>query len=823
MALSATVVSLSALGATTQLSASVSDQNGSVMNGASVTWTSSDATVATISATGLVTALANGTAVITATSGALTATATITVTQIPASVEIAPRSLTLGGRGATATVRASVLDAEGTLIQDARLTWTSDDEAIASVDVLGQVTAVAAGTANITVKGAANGGTASQALPVLVNASLKIETTSLPNGDKLLPYGPEALAAVGGGSTYAWSLVGGDLPAGLAVAEEGVISGTPTAVETAVFTVQVESGDGQVAQRALTLTVDPPPVLLATDLCSDHPANAVATFEDASLEMAVRSTLGLASQDDLACALLPELTDLTAEGAGITSLEGVQNLTGIALLSLVDNAISDIGPVSGLTSLRDLRLSQNQITDINAVSGLQELEVLHLSRNAILDTSPVSGLAKLSSLNLQYNGLTTVGPWTGLTSLFYLELMGNAISDLTPLTGLPALGQLGLEDNGITDITPLSALSYMTQHLGLQRNEITDISPLGGFTELNGMALTGNAVSDLTPLAGLTGLSGLWLGDNSITDVSALEGLTGLDGLELSGNADLSDVQPLIDNPGIGSGDLVRLSGTMVPCVAVSILSGREVEVVSDCVFLQPDAFCSDFGSAAIPDFEDAALEATVRNALGLGSGEDLTCALAASMTELDASSSGISSAVGVQNLTGLATLNLFDNSVSDLSPLSTLTGLAELSVASNGASDLSPLSTLTNLVHLQMGSNGITDITPLAPLSGLTRLVLGVNSISDVTPLAGMASLAILDIWNNELSDISTLQGLTGLNFVDLRSNAALSDIQPLIDNVGLSGGDIVWLENVSAALPCAAVTALQGKGVTVSFNVCS
>jgi internalin A len=820
---SATAVTLSALGATEQLSATVLDQSGSVMRGATVAWSSSADVVAAVSATGLVTAVDNGTALITATLGPLLATATVTVAQLPASVEVSPGSLTLGGPGATATVLASVLDAEGALIQGATLAWDSDDDAIASVDGAGLVIAVAPGTANVSVEGTANGGTASQALPVLVNPSLQIETTSLPNGDKLLPYGPAALAAVGGGGGYVWSVVGGNLPAGMIVAENGLISGTPTAAETAVFTIQVVSGDGQVARRALALSINPPPVLLATDLCSEHPANAVATFEDTNLETAVRSALGLTSQDELACALLPGLTVLTAEGAGIASLSGMQNLTGLTLLSLVENAITDIGPVGRLRSLRELRLSQNQITDISAVRGLAELEVLYLRDNAIVDTSPISGLANLSVLNLQYNGLTAIGPWTGLTSLFYLELMGNAISDLTPLTDLPALGQLGLEDNAITDITPLSALSYMTQHLSLQRNSIADISALSGFTELSGIALTGNAVSDLTPLAGLTGLSGLWLGDNSITDVSALEGLTGLDGLQLSNNPDLADIQPLIDNAGLGSGDMVRLDGTMVPCVAVATLAARGPEVVSDCVFLQPGELCIDFGGAAIPDFEDGALRSAVRSALGITPSEDLTCALAASVKDLDASSSGITSAVGIQNLTGLATLNLFDNAVSDLSPLSSLTGLTELSAASNSASDLSPLSTLTNLVHLQMGSNGITDISPLSPLTGLTRLVLGVNSISDLTPLAGMAELAILDIWNNELSDISTLEGLTGLNFLDLRSNAGLSDIQPLIDNAGLTTGDTVWLQDVSASLPCADVATLQGKGVTVSFNACS
>ena len=67
--LSATSLSFSSLGETSQLSATVKDQNGATMSGASVTWSSSSASIATVSSTGLVTSVADGTATITATSG----------------------------------------------------------------------------------------------------------------------------------------------------------------------------------------------------------------------------------------------------------------------------------------------------------------------------------------------------------------------------------------------------------------------------------------------------------------------------------------------------------------------------------------------------------------------------------------------------------------------------------------------------------------------------------------------------------------------------------------------------------------------------------
>ena len=70
---------LAALGATVQLSAEVRDQNGQVMAAATLTWASSAASVATVSSTGLVTAVADGAATITATAGDARGTAEITV------------------------------------------------------------------------------------------------------------------------------------------------------------------------------------------------------------------------------------------------------------------------------------------------------------------------------------------------------------------------------------------------------------------------------------------------------------------------------------------------------------------------------------------------------------------------------------------------------------------------------------------------------------------------------------------------------------------------------------------------------------------------
>ena len=104
--------------------------------------------------------------------------------------------------------------------------------------------------------------------------------------------------------------------------------------------------------------------------------------------------------------------------------------------------------------------------------------------------------------------------------------------------------------------------------------------------------LTCGLISGLTVLdassagitsAGITSLAGLSLFDNLITNISALSGLTSLAGLFLSNNPNLTEIQPLLDNTGLGAGDTVDLQSTSVSCTDVAALQAKGVTVESDC------------------------------------------------------------------------------------------------------------------------------------------------------------------------------------------------------------------------------------------------
>lgn len=92
---------LTAIEATARFTAEVRDQNGQVMAGTTVSWASSDASVAVVDASGQVTAAANGSATITATAGLASGTAAVTVAQVVSAVTITPAADTLMALGDT--------------------------------------------------------------------------------------------------------------------------------------------------------------------------------------------------------------------------------------------------------------------------------------------------------------------------------------------------------------------------------------------------------------------------------------------------------------------------------------------------------------------------------------------------------------------------------------------------------------------------------------------------------------------------------------------------------------------------------------------------
>ena len=129
-------------GAAAQLNLSVTPENFTDI----VDWKSTDTNIVTVSDNGVVKAVGIGTATVKVTVGDVSTTCKVTVLQPVTGINLNKSSLTMDALG-TFQMTASVYP-DGA--NDKRITWSSSDPAIASVDENGLVTALKKGTATIT-------------------------------------------------------------------------------------------------------------------------------------------------------------------------------------------------------------------------------------------------------------------------------------------------------------------------------------------------------------------------------------------------------------------------------------------------------------------------------------------------------------------------------------------------------------------------------------------------------------------------------------------------------------------------------------------------
>ena len=164
------------VGQTLQLAAAPRDSIGGPLSGRDITWSSSEASRATVSGTGLVTALSVGPVTISASSEGRSGSATLSVLPVPVASVLVSTPSALVQIGQTLQLSAATRDSVGGALSGRSVAWTSSDPSSASVSGSGVLTALTAGAVTITATSEGRSGsvtvtiTASQA-PVIASVS----------------------------------------------------------------------------------------------------------------------------------------------------------------------------------------------------------------------------------------------------------------------------------------------------------------------------------------------------------------------------------------------------------------------------------------------------------------------------------------------------------------------------------------------------------------------------------------------------------------------------------------------------------------------------
>ena len=492
-----------------RLDAEVFDQNGRLMTGVSVAWSSSDTSVATVAASGVVTAVDNGMATITATAGNLTATATIIVVLDRAAL-VALYDATDGPK------------------------WTNGDNWRTNTPLRewhgvatnsrGQVVGLDLANNGLRGRLPANLGN----LPALTTLRIGGNALSgrLPLSLAYLDlvefnYSGTGLCVPADGSFQAWL--------------NGIDSHDGTGAEC------VHMSDRAVLE-ALYHDMDGPRWENSDNWLTDAPLREWYGVDTDASGRVIRLDLRI---NALSGPIPPEIGDLVQ----------------LTELDLLGNDLSGPIPpeIGNLTSLTNLTLRANALSGPipPEIGNLVQLTYLDLPGNKLSGVIPaeIGGLANLESFFLHANNLTgPIPPEIGnLASVQHLYLYDNHVSGVIPVEigNLASLTHLLLMNNDLSGPIPAeigNLANLRVLDLGINHLSGAIPSEIGRLASLIHLRLVGNDLSGPIPpeIGGLASLFALHLEDNGLTGPVPPEfgGLSSLVRLALANNSGLSGPLP---------------------------------------------------------------------------------------------------------------------------------------------------------------------------------------------------------------------------------------------------------------------------------------
>jgi uncharacterized protein YjdB len=336
------------VGHTAQASAVVRDQNGNVMAGETVVWSSNTPSFASVSANGVITAVAAGTAVIKATDGSAFGTASVTVTVPPppppvvTSISVSIDSASLQ-EGHTAQASATVRDQYGAVMNGQTISWSTDTPLRVSVSNAGAVTAISAGSASIraTVGSVSNTGSLTITWPpppppVVTSISVSIDSSSLQVGHTAQATATvrDQYGAVMSGQSVTWS---SNTPSLASVSSVGVV----TAVGEGSAGIKATIGS-VFGNASVTIIPVPPPSPVVTTVSVSIDSTSLEVGHTAHATATVRDQYGdvMAGQSVVWTSLDPTFVSVSSTGV-ITGLQA----------TLAASIRASVGAVNGSASI----------------------------------------------------------------------------------------------------------------------------------------------------------------------------------------------------------------------------------------------------------------------------------------------------------------------------------------------------------------------------------------------------------------------------------------------------------------------------------------
>lgn len=533
-------------GATVTLSALVLDASGNAMRERKVVWASENASIATVSQSGVVTGVAAGTVQVAASSGGKSANATITVTSRPVSlVRVTPGSATIAVAQST-PLQAEALDAAGERVLGRPVTWASSNETIALVSATGVVAGIAPGSVTISATIDGQSGTAAITVAPQAVASVSItpEVDTAVVGRRITfratPFDARNLPLTG--RTINWT---SSAPTIATVSSSGEALGL--SVGSAKIRATIE---GQFAEA--TFVVQPVPV-----------ARVVVAPNQVTLNPGQTSQLTVTLTDSAGNVLIGRTLKYTTTSATVATVSATGLVTAVAEGTAQIDVESE-----GVRSTVQVTVNPVPVASITITPNAAQVRI----NQTVQLTAQAFDAQGKPLANRKFTWLSGVPNVATVTQTGEVTAVGNGTAAIFAATeGVSAFATITVSN------VPVSSISIVPPSLSLQAGGSSQLSAVT--RDANGNVLTGRVVtwsSSNDPVAVVSSLGRVTAVSAGSANISATsEGVVG-QALVTVSTVPVATVTVTPTNPSLQLGGTVDMTATMRDASG-NILSGRPV------------------------------------------------------------------------------------------------------------------------------------------------------------------------------------------------------------------------------------------------------
>ena len=279
------------------------------------------------------------------------------------------------------------------------------------------------------------------------------------------------------------------------------------------FLLYVVTESGYSAPDTLTITVKPRTSLLIKDIYLELAIRRSDNFYSGPIDenyLAQADSISYYKKSVISTITGLEycknLKYLDLSNQDLYEISSLSTLTGIEHLNLFNNPrVEYLSPLTNLTSMKYLNLESCEMTDVKYIENMKSLSYLNLiSRKDLTDIPPIKDFTKLEVLKISSAPIKNISFIINMPNIKVLWLRGTDIKDLSPLENLSGLQELNMDLNfslNTTSIKKLTTLKVLSLEMcSRDRTHPLDISPITYLKNLTSLSLRNNQITNIQPL-----------------------------------------------------------------------------------------------------------------------------------------------------------------------------------------------------------------------------------------------------------------------------------------------------------------------------------